>query len=318
MALRIGIVIAIFGVLWATLDAGEALSLLRRADPLWLLASAGALTVQTVLSALRWRLTARNLDQRIGPAKAIAEYYLSQVVNQTLPGGMLGDAGRAMRIRHQAGLVRAGQAVVFERVAGQVVMFALMPVAVISATLIAGGPTLPVWALWFAGLAPVAGLALMGLIAAGAPLPGAAGRGARDVRHAFWQSVLRPRVLPWQTILSIGTAICNLAAFAFAARATGTLMTPFEAVVVVPLILTTMLIPVTISGWGLREGAAAVLFPAIGASASAGVAASVAFGLVFLATVTPGALQMLADAHAERGTRRRLDGPGGLPRPSEP
>ena len=55
-----------------------------------------------------------------------------------------------------------------------------------------------------------------------------------------------------------------------------------------PLILLTMLIPVTISGWGLREAAAAALLPLAGFVASEGLATSVAFGLVLLATSLPG------------------------------
>ena len=54
-----------------------------------------------------------------------------------------------------------------------------------------------------------------------------------------------------------------------------------------------MLVPVTVSGWGLREGVAVALFPVAGASGSAGLAASIAFGLVFLAAVLPGILPIL-------------------------
>jgi hypothetical protein len=39
----------------------------------------------------------------------------------------------------------------------------------------------------------------------------------------------------------------------------------------------------------LREGAAAALFPVIGATATEGFAASVAFGLMFLVSTLPGA-----------------------------
>ena len=56
----------------------------------------------------------------------------------------------------------------------------------------------------------------------------------------------------------------------------------------VPLILLTTLVPITINGWGLREGAAAALLPLVGATASASLAASVAFGLVGLIAVLPG------------------------------
>jgi hypothetical protein len=53
-----------------------------------------------------------------------------------------------------------------------------------------------------------------------------------------------------------------------------------------------MLIPLTISGWGVREGAAAALFPLAGTTASEGFAASVAFGLVLLVAVLPGLLTL--------------------------
>jgi hypothetical protein len=49
-----------------------------------------------------------------------------------------------------------------------------------------------------------------------------------------------------------------------------------------------MLIPLSFSGWGLREGAAAALFPVAGLTAAQGLATSVAFGLVFLIAVLPG------------------------------
>ena len=81
---------------------------------------------QTVLSAMRWRLTARQLGQTIPLTRAIGEYYLAQVVNQSLPGGVVGDAGRAVRARHQAGLRRAGAAVAIERLAGQVALFLVL------------------------------------------------------------------------------------------------------------------------------------------------------------------------------------------------
>lgn len=95
-----------------------------------------------------------------------------------------------------------------------------------------------------------------------------------------------------QIVLSAGTTLCNLAAFAFCARAVGVVLPPVVILALVPLILFTMLIPLTISGWGVREGAAAALFPLAGATASEGFAASVAFGLVLLVAVLPGLLTL--------------------------
>ena len=59
------------------------------------------------------------------------------------------------------------------------------------------------------------------------------------------------------------------------------------------LLLGWMLVPLTIGGWGLREGTAAALFPLVGGSGEAGLAASIAFGLVLLASSLPGAITLL-------------------------
>ena len=123
--LRLAVTAIILVMLWQAVDGPAAIALLLQADPILLALAVLALTAQTVLSALRWRLTARALGQIIPVGRALREYYLSQIVNQSLPGGVVGDAGRAVRARHEAGLKRAGQAVLFERLAGQLALFAV-------------------------------------------------------------------------------------------------------------------------------------------------------------------------------------------------
>jgi uncharacterized membrane protein YbhN (UPF0104 family) len=108
----------------------------------------------------------------------------------------------------------------------------------------------------------------------------------------IWQvldrALMHPQVRSRQVALSVGTALCNLAGFAFCLRAVGVQIEVTAILALVPLILFTMLIPISISGWGLREGAAAALLPLAGVTASDGLAASVAFGLVFIVAVLPG------------------------------
>ena len=62
------------------------------------------------------------------------------------------------------------------------------------------------------------------------------------------------------------------------------------------LLLLAMVVPITVSGWGVREGAAALLWPAVGLPAEQGVAISIGYGaLIFLAS-WPGALVLLKRA----------------------
>jgi glycosyltransferase 2 family protein len=294
--IRLAVTAGILLLLWQAIDGPAALALLLRAEPLWLALAVLALTGQTVLSALRWRLTARALGQVIPVRRALREYYLSQIVNQSLPGGVLGDAGRAVRARHEAGLKRAGQAVVFERLAGQIALFAVTLAAVIVVILQPGPVLLPSWVV---NMVVAAGLTLMliglflWMVSKGTK---PANRHVRDWIDGFTSAVLAPAVLPRQILLSLGTTALNLLAFALCAYATGTTLPILAAIIIVPLILFTMLIPISVSGWGLREGAAAALFPVIGATATQGFAASLAFGLMFLLSVLPGVLVLLMRA----------------------
>ena len=283
-----GLVLTALAVLlFRTVDWAEAARLVTGARPMPLIAAALMLTFQTLLSALRWRLTASRLGIALPIEFAIREYYLSQVVNQSLPGGVLGDAGRAIRARGAAGLMASGQAVIFERVAGQLGLLSILVAALAINAVTPGGLRWPVAvqnALWVAlGIGLIGAVALF-LLNRSVLL----GRSLLQFHHA----VLAGPVLAPQVVLSLGTACCNIAAFALCAAAIGAPLPPVAAAALVPMILFAMVLPLSISGWGLREGAAALLFPVAGLSASAGLAASVAFGLTFLAITLPGLLML--------------------------
>jgi len=294
--LRLGqaaLAVGLLALLWRVAGGAEAARSLAGADMLWLAAALGALSVQTILSALRWRLTAAPLGIHLSVAEAVQEYYLSQVVNQSLPGGVIGDAGRAIRARGQAGLLASGQAVVFERLAGQMGLFAVTALAFGLTLAVPGGVVWPGWL-----IAPVVLFLVCGLMVpvCGAMLARMRGRIGRAVAPV-WQGMVRclfaPGVIGPQIGLSLATTLCNLAAFGFCAQAVGHPLPVAAVAAFVPLILLTMLVPLTIGGWGLREGAAVVLFPVAGVSAGGGLAASVAFGLMLLVSVLPGAAILL-------------------------
>jgi hypothetical protein len=60
-------------------------------------------------------------------------------VNQLLPGGVLGDVGRAVRARGQAGFARAGNSVLMERLWGQIALLLVTAGAVLAVALAPGG-----------------------------------------------------------------------------------------------------------------------------------------------------------------------------------
>lgn len=299
------VLIGLFVLLWQAVDGRAAFDSLLGADLRWIAASALVLTVQTVLSALRWQLTARQLGISINPANAVREYYLAQFVNQALPGGVIGDAGRAVRSRQQAGLASAAEAVVFERLAGQIGLLAVFLVALAAFWIMTNNMAWPNWLIWpvatALGLLCAFCIALWGLLVALGP----GDHRLRRLLYRLYVALAAPSVLPKQIAFSLGTAICNIMAFAFCAFAVGVHLPVLAIATLVPLILFSMVVPLTIGGWGVREGAAVLLFPIAGASGAQGLATSVAFGLVIVGAVLPGlALSWLAARRAEQQTRK--------------
>ncbi len=275
--LRPAVAVLVLAGLWYGFDGAAIVAHLSAARPGWLALATILLSAQIVLSALRWRLTAGALGQDFGRRLAIREYHLGVLANMALPGGVLGDAGRAVRVRaiSDAGLARAALAVVIERMAGQVTLAVALLLG------LAFWPGGAGWAvLGFGGLLVITGT-VFGLARLGFGL-------LVQLKGALADAWLRAGIWKRQLPFSAAILAANLGAFAAASAAIGAPLTLSIASVVLPLTLAAMLIPLSIAGWGLREGAAAALWPLAGFTAEAGIAASVAFGLCALVAALPG------------------------------
>lgn len=277
--LRLLAAVVLLAIVWHLADGEKAWARLQKADPLWLLLAFLALHGQTVLSALRWRLVADALGQRMTAGVAIREYYVAQVVNQTVPGGVLGDGARAVRTAPAGGVPTAITAVVLERALGQVTLLAVMVIGFgYSATL--GQLRWPSGALILVAF-------LLAIVAVSARFVAVRkGRLLHILRSAFFPSGRKRHLIA----LSLAIVALNLLSFCATARATGTTLTTEAVVTLIPLILTAMVIPLSIGGWGWREGAAAALFPIAGAAPDAGLVASATYGALILMAALPGLL----------------------------
>ena len=123
ISLRALVSLGLLAALALWLDPAAIVRHVREVDPAWLAAALALGTLQFALSAERWRRTAARLEVPIGRRRALADYYVSGFANQVLPGGVIGDAGRAWRHSKSSG--RPGpavRAVILERASGQLVL----------------------------------------------------------------------------------------------------------------------------------------------------------------------------------------------------
>jgi hypothetical protein len=235
---------------------------------------------------------------------AVGAYYRSQFLNSVLPGGIIGDVHRAVAHGRQSGdLGRGLRAVAWERSSGQVVQ-AVLTGAVLLTLPSPVRPVLPVVLACAVGVLVCACLVARTAARRGASRLAAAARTViGDVRHGL----LARRVWPKLALSSVLVVVGHTTVFLIAARTAGVTAPAGDLVALAMLVQTAMVIPLSVGGWGPREGVAAWAFAAAGLGAAAGVTVTIVFGVFALVGVAPGLVVLLAGA-ARRV--RRPDGPG--------
>lgn len=291
MLLRLAVGAIVLWLLWRQLGGAPFRAGLRAVS--WpAVAAAVTLTgLTTVCSAWRWRVVSRALGVELELRAAVGAYYRSLFLNSVLFGGILGDVHRAVSQGRRAGHVALGmRAVAWERLFGQVVQAALTALVL----LVLPSPVRPALPYVLAGLAGALGCAA--LVLRGAENRGGSqlARTARAVRSDLRISLSARHV--WRLVLaSVLVVVGHSATFLVAARVAGSSATLAELVPLLMLVQVAMVIPLSIGGWGLREGAAAWAFGAAGLGAATGVTVATLYAVLMLAAVSPGAGLLVTD-----------------------
>ena len=257
--------------------------------------------VQIIVSALRWRFTASRLGEPFPASVAISEYYVASLLNQSLPGGVAGDAVRAYRMRNAGagGWKGPAKAVIFERLSGQAAFFVLALSGLFAWPLVLGGEDAGRQAL----LLVLCFLLFVAAVCAGLIIAKRRYKRLSHIGDDLLRVFIHRGALPVQAGLSLVIVGSYVATFFLASHAVGAPLPGIAAFTIIPLCLIAMLIPAGFGGWGTREAAAMVLFTVLAATESQGLAASVVYGGLSLAGALPG-LAILS-LEAIRGKPRR-------------
>jgi uncharacterized membrane protein YbhN (UPF0104 family) len=257
----------------------------------------------TVCSAWRWRVVARALGADIDLPGATGAYYRSLFLNSVLPGGILGDVNRAVTQGRRAGDVAQGvRAVAWERLCGQVIQAVVT--AVVLLTLPSPvRPALPYVLAGIAGIAGVAGCAALVVGFAARHGRSRPARAARAIAADLRRGLLVPGVWPQLTLASVLVVAGHTATFVIAARVAGCTAPLGELIALLMVVQIAAGIPLSVGGWGPREGIAAWAFAAAGLGAANGVTVATLYAVLMLIAVSPGAGLLLRDAVRRRRGR---------------
>jgi uncharacterized membrane protein YbhN (UPF0104 family) len=315
-AARWALGLSVLAVLVVTVEGEAVLQAVAAADPAWLAAGLGLTLVVRALHAYQLALAVRHLETAISLRRAFVIVLVTGFYGLVLPGQFASAIVKWHRIRRHSGRgAEALATVAFLRFLNSFVILGLGLLAVlVDGSLMLGG-------LLRGGLALAAALvglllllstrraaaaldrwqqSLLGGAGAGRPALGRALRALRRYRRLSRGQALRLGAVP------VATLLLTAVAFAATSRALG-LRVPLPSLPwLVALVYFVSLVPATVSGLGLREGALLLLLPRYGVARPDALAFSlVLFGYTLATGLLGGILEAREalrwpPAHAER------------------
>lgn len=249
-------------------------------NPFWLFLALGQLLLVPILGGARWRLVLRVLGEQIDLLSATRLFWVGMMCSQVLPSTSGGDAIRiVLAWRTGIPFARSTHSVILERL---VMLFTLIALVAFIVVLGVKQTSIP-GAGWLGPL--LLGAALGGMtfliFADGifAKLPSwkilrALSKLSSDARKLLF-SPSSAGVIGWSLLTHLNLAIAGL----WLGKAIGLHLSLLDYIFYISLITLITSLPLSIGGWGIREGAIVALFGSAGVSAHSALAFSVLYGL---------------------------------------
>ena len=280
-AVRLLVTAIFFGLIFWKIDLRSVLARLQdlQVGPLALVGV--LLGLQFLVYTWRWKKIVDNVSGKAVRFGDLCSFMgASQLYGQVLPSTVGGDLVRVAMLARLIGVSPATVSVLIDRITGLVVLVGLAlvslpfliwqihdPTAIASfaAVALGGSAVLAIFLLLPARLPP------NWLPRTGAPWLSLASRS----RKAMSSASLAPAVVG----SGLFTQLCSIALVYLLGHAIGVALSPVYCVLLVPSALLITAIPISIAGWGVREGALAGCFALVGVPTPDIVAVSLLYGL---------------------------------------
>ncbi|MEO5337065.1 MAG: flippase-like domain-containing protein [Magnetospirillum sp. WYHS-4] len=283
--------------LFRNVDVGAAYQRARGLDP-WLgLGTLALFLFQSAIGGWRWNAALAAIGEPLSFWRSFVLCYIGAFFNQTLPSAVGGDAVRMYKARHDGlSLSAAINGVMLDRVSTVVALVflvvGLQPLLLAKVDLGA--------AEWLFPLLSLGALAGLGVLMMLDRMPESLRRWkivrglaylATDTRRLF----LVPRHAARSLFFSaIGHVNISVAVWVLA-RALAIDISVVDCLILIPLVILITTLPISIGGWGVREGAMVGTLGLVGVPAESALVLSILFGLSAMVTALPGGVFWLMD-----------------------
>jgi uncharacterized membrane protein YbhN (UPF0104 family) len=284
---------------------------LRLTHPAWLGLALGGVILATVLSARLWHLLIPPASRLPFP-RLLSHYFAGFFWNNFLPSGVGGDAVRALALRASSGSTDdAVNSVLMSRLAGLWGIVLLSCAATVFHTATIGWQgALPLLLLTGAALVvTVGGSAFLlggGLSRWRSLLPARLATWHASLRQYYNQPALLVRALCWAVAIQLCAVIINT----LTAKALDLPITPGQLLVTMPLINLAAIVPISVGGFGVREGSYLYCLGLVGATTGDALLLSLAVYTLLIVVAAAGA-GVFALLSPPTSSTRRDDPTGG-------
>jgi uncharacterized protein (TIRG00374 family) len=297
LAVRAVVTLVLLGVIALQIDWDAAFDRLADGEWGWFVAAVAVLLLALGVGAVRWHLLLQAASLRTSVTETLRAYAIGIFSNNFLPTSFGGDAARAWIVgRSRSGLVRALTSVAVDRMSGLACLLAVAWVAfALDSSAVPSSLKIGLLVATAAALAAAAmlAIALRGGRGLARRLPERLRRWAREARETL-AGYARDTTLIWATIgLGLVFQALTVAAVWLLAKAIDLDLAFALLAVTVPLVLIVTLVPVSVAGFGVREGGFVVLLAEAGVGATDATLLSLLSVAALAVSSLPGAVAML-------------------------
>lgn len=274
-AVRVLATLGILAGLVIKLSPGDIRDTFRGAHPWLLLAALGVAVVVQALVVVKWLALLDARDVRAPLIQVVRAYCVGNALSYVLPTGVGGDVYRVYRIQREANARAADvtMSVLYERATGYGAMTVL---GALGAAFYYASPIVGVVAL----VGGAAAAALLAVILPRVPFP--AVRDGHFIRNLLAHR--RELIAVYRmTVFSLVIQALNISTIALAGLALGVHISWWYWAFVTWIAALTVLLPITLGGFGVRESSYSALLHRGGATAAQGASTGFAFAMLVLA-----------------------------------